>query len=285
MHSLGIGEPWLLAAFLGPLILSASGCSWITVLMTASACGILKAGARRFGPEPARWLQRLRWLWGIQVLAQGLMWISQWWPDPYAPLILLVMACILAGKDRKQIAAAQGILRWPVLLLIVPMLLAAIREMKWENLEPQWQLGMPQLVTVLMLLPGSGMKRAGALAVLGAAAVQGVLSLPVAGSLEDPVRELARSLSLMGSVKRFESLVAVGMTLSLFCFLTRLLTEGSRTKGEVWTGATAAGALYLAQWTIRPEITAVGTVILEALIPISAALKINCRNLTIGVDK
>ncbi len=61
--------------------------------------------------------------------------------------------------------------------------------------------------------------------------VVGTLSLPVALTRKDAFFEFAKSLGLFGTVQRFESLVAVAVTISVFSMLS-LLYSGIGTMAE-----------------------------------------------------
>lgn len=267
-----------------PLLQAASGCSWVTVLLTGLLCvGILWGMEKLFqGRRKPVWLVLLQVVWATVVLSEIMHWSCDCWQGGREilaiPLVLIALALWLTEKGKEAEKRAASLLRYFLIGLLSFVLLSAGKEIKIGNLRPAWQLKDGSLITVL-LLPAlqpvtqrnTGKGKTLFFALLFSVVTTGVLSLQTALQTNSPFYEMSRSLSFLGTVKRFESLTASAMTLGyfiLFCFLlgTADLGRESWQKGKWWMAA-AASCIYLFGRRLDSVWMAVICVLLWVLLP------------------
>ncbi len=281
---------FLSAALLAPLAQTAASCSWLTVALiggvTLLCCWLLG----KYAPRPGPILAALQGLWASLVLSELLHWSTYSWPgheDDYTIALGILALALWATKGGSVRGARIAcVLFWPVTLLLGSVLVSGLPDMSLSNLKPSWQLPDAWLIVVLLLpalltqrgvIIGGG--RLAGLLFYGlclATVTAGVLSVSVSADVSAPVYELSRSLSLWGIAERFESLIAVALTLGYFATLTFLLClpDGSgEMKSLRWCIAALAAMLYISG--IRPDsrLVAVGCIALWFLAPLLASLK------------
>ena len=277
---------WTLAALLIPVLQAASGTSWYWVLGAAAVCGLLCYGVKLDTGEEPEWVKAVQWLWSTWILAEMLFRAGSCWPGgeqtEHIPLLLLVLSGRMAIKGRKRNQQAAGALWWMLLLLLIPVGVAAVREIRPGNL--RWQKQDPVL-TAMLLLPAMNRKQGNGLWLPSLAASLAVCGVLGKAAAENPIYEMSRSMSLFGTVKRFESLAAVGMTLGYFLSLSYVMVNRGRTQKGILLMAAAAALWYVAGLRMTGEWLTAGTVGAEAILPMMSSLKRNVKNTGKGVDK
>lgn len=267
---------WILAALVIPVIQTASGTSWLWTAAALAVCRLLCWGVENYTGDAPGWLKHLQGLWSIGILAELISWAGHCWPGGentvHIPVLLMLLALFMAGKGRERTRQGAGILWWLILALMLPTGIAGIREIRWETLRHPLAWGNPALPAILLLpgmTRGSG-KHLWIPAMAASVIVQGVI-WGIAG--ESPIYEMSRSLNLFGTVKRFESLTAIGMTLGYFLTMSYvLLGRGGK---RPWIPAAAAIGVYLTGAELTGVMLTVGTMVTEVVLPMATALKNN----------
>lgn len=229
---------WLLAAVSAPLA-HYSGGGWLAVALAAGAMlplsMMFRDGWSRMGPFAA--LAQFVWLTVVAgYLAQ---YSAEYWPSDknvwVVPVTLLALGTLSAGAEKAPRAGSA--VAWLVMLTALPILLAALSQIRVERLTPcraDWQAGL--LVTLLIPALGSVWNRTGeggfaaragvgVLAVGLAALTQGVLSCFAAQSVQTPFFEMTKTLNLFGG--RWEVLGAAAMTLGWYALCNFLIATAS----------------------------------------------------------
>lgn len=247
------------------LLQTAVGAPWPTVLVTGLAAMFLRRLPR--AEESPRWLRFAQALWSIFVMAQAMAWSRNCWPAAptgfWIPPILLLAALWISNKGRKAAETTANVLGILELGLLAAVLLAGLGEIRLENLRPRWQMPDGWLIAVL-LLPGltRGDGKGWPWAVLYSAVTAGVLG----ASRENTFFEMSRSVSLLGSVKRMESLAAMALTIGFALLLCSLLADMDRGRETL---ICCAGAFGIYAWGIPvPGVAAaVASILLWTLLP------------------
>ena len=162
-----------------------------------------------------------------------------------AALLLFGLSAAAARLGPAAAGRCAGILLWTtgglygiVLLFSLPQI-----HLPWLLLPAGSPLPDAALVWAAMTAPGAGLCLAGALgedqklphwpwwvgaliAVVASAATGGILSPALAGE-QEAFRTLARGVSVLGVMRRFEALVNGAMLMSAFCLCTLLLTAAA----------------------------------------------------------
>ena len=278
-----------LGAMAVPLLQAASGCSWLTVLLTGGLCtgilwGIEKLSSGRAKPK---WIALLQMLWAMITLSETMHWSRSCWQGTEAvwavPLVLIILAAWVTGKGKEISDRAASLLRYFLIGLLGIVLLSAVKEIRLENLRPGWQLKDGSLITVFFLLALSPESEKNdekgktlLCALLFSAVTTGVLSLRTSRETAMPFYEMSRSLSFSGTVKRFESLASSAMTMGyflLYCYLLNVYREEGRTGRNIkWGMAAAASCLYVSGLRINSIWLAVAGVIVAAVLPTIGSL-------------
>lgn len=248
------------------LLHTAAGGTWPGVGLLA----LLGAVFRRL-PGAGRcysgWGKYAQGLWSIVVAAQVMGWTGTCWEDEaaaaWAPLVCLAVALWLAAKGPKALENAAGVLGLLQLGLGAAVLLAAVGEVRLQNLTPRliWPSGW---LLVLLLLPEERKRKslAGPWAVLCSLVTVGVLGYVG----EKGFYEMSKSIAFLGAVKRLEALAAVGLTAGFVLLLAKLL-EGAAAEGKYWPGAVAAYVVFQSGFVI-PGLYAAGiSIVLWSLLP------------------
>ena len=100
------------------------------------------------------------------------------------------------------------------------------------------------------------------------------MSLEYIERIKAPFYEMSRTLTFLGAGRRFESLVAAGMTIGYFVLITYFLQittkawEVSKTmKPGVWISTAFAGLVFLSGMRMNSRLLAVGTLGIWVLLP------------------
>lgn len=297
MRSLtGCGEKnkriWFLTALAVPVLQAASGCSWLTALGLGILCLGISLGLESLGVPEVKWLLGIQWVWMIVILSAVLGWSVDCWSmdSLVVPGTLLLLAAWSASSGEEQCMRAGNILRFFIVALLGAVLLSGLWDIKTGNLRPNWRMDNTDLVTVL-LLPAAGMGMGGkgagqkiflmALTLASSTIVTGVLSGPYAAEQTSAFYELSKSVRLLGTAERFESLAAAGMTLGYYVFAGWSLSLCGRwaeavtkkkTSWMVWVSAAAAFVGFYIKWQKNNIFIPLGTVIVFVFVPLAAAL-------------
>ena len=233
------------AAALAGLARTAAGAGWPGVLVVSAGAALLRRLPGN-GAAP-RWLRAVQALFSAFVLCQTLTWVGASWQGAgngmWMGLILLGLALWLARKGTEAVQAASGVLGLAEAGLLAAVMLGSLRQIRPENLLLEG--GVPDgWLLVVLLLPEAG-QRQGWLWALA-------FCLVTAGAGwggENAFLLLSRSASGIGSVRRLESLAAVGLALGFFLMMTQLLSR-EHPGDRIWSAALAA-ALFLGGFRIN----------------------------------
>lgn len=233
------------AAALAGLARTAAGTGWPGVLAVSAGAALLRR--LRGNACVPRWLRAVQALFGAFVLCQVLTWAGTSWQGAgngmWMGLILLGLALWLAQKGPEEVQAASGVLGLAETGLLAAVMLGSLRQIRPENLLPKG--GVPDgWLLVVLLLPEAG-QRQGWLWALA-------FCLVTAGAGwggENAFLLLSRSASGIGSVRRLESLAAVGLALGFFLMMTQLLSR-EHPGDRIWSAVLAA-ALFLGGFRIN----------------------------------
>ena len=253
MYSHRVQQPllwaWTSVAMTAPLAYYAGRCHWVFVLFIGVLCGLLcqyVLTAKEKTVCLGVWYSVLQFLWLGIALGEMVRWSAMCWPNDSGlavSLILLALAASAAACGTARAAGVCGVLVWGVGILYIILAAAGI-----SNLHPKWlKLGdaVPKVYPVelifVFLLPvgartlGSEQNKKAwigitAMLLFGTLLAMwtiGGLSEPVSREYEFPFYEFCKSLQLVGSVKRFEALIAVALTVGFFGVESMLLSLGA----------------------------------------------------------
>lgn len=292
---------WLLAAMAAPLTQAASNCSWPAAVAVGVLCGVVCLGLERLteGAPSCRWIGAVQWLWMLLLMSEFLHWSMLCWPQHKSyctvPLVLLALAAWSSCRGTEKAAAVGGAVYWFLVILLGTVLFSAVREVRAENLKPEWGMQTAHLITVL-LIPAMGLgagtgKRLQltAYTLLVSVITVGVLSLEMVRRVEAPFYEMSRGISLLGMGQRFESLVAAAMTLGYFVLISYLLTVtanawemGKRQGRSIWISALFTALVFLSGMRLNSRLLALGTMLAWVLLPMLEKI---VKILKKGIDK
>lgn len=290
---------WIIASAVAPCAMFAGGSAWIMVLFAALLCGSASAAVQWFCPAHpirAKWFALASWVWLGVFLGSVARYSANCWTDgqayPAVPLVLLALACINSQNGGEKASKAGAVLVWLVVLGLGIVLGAGAKEMKLQWLKPQSERLSLMLIPLLLLpalstaLPTDDRKCTasasvwiGAAAVTVAFCVNAGLSENYASQTQNPLFEYCKSLSLFGTVERFESLIACAMTAGWFSFFSLILsvaghtaekTEEKRGIRGVWACALIASAVMLTKRDISAEYLVLGSALFWVILPLTA---------------
>lgn len=279
---------WMLAAMAAPVTHAASNCSWPAVAVVGILCLAIRYGVEKLDIDrtPGKWLGAIQWLWMLLVVSEFMHWIMYCWPERKSyhviPLVLLILAAYTVSRGASTAHRAGSTLRMPIGVLIGVILLSGIREICPGNLMPVWQMQTAHLISV-MLIPVMGLgygvckKKTGVLAygVVVSVITTGVLSLDYIRLRESPFYDMSRSIHVLGTDSRLESMVAAGMTLGYYVLLTYLIgitanawePEKQRVR-SIWISALFAGLVFVSGMRLNSRLLAIGNLLIWAVFPI-----------------
>lgn len=299
---------WLMTAMVAPVVHTASGCSWLPVLLIGAVCMAICWGmdAISSGKELSEWVAWVKLLWIAPVICVIMSWSALYWQGISAQsgtaYVILAVAALAAYQGEKKSARAGNILRYFIAILIGAVLFSGLKDMRWENLRPQWQTSsadfilaflIPSLVSAGMGVTGRIQTKLKMLAFAGVVAVivSGVLTLRESVALRAPFYELSRSASLLGVAKRFESVTACGMTLGFYVLLSFLLNNGvghweARKRNRALLAVVLlAATLYTLLGEFDSRYLAMGAIITWVLLPTLDIMKNNYKKFQNSIDK
>ena len=285
---------WLAVAMSAPLA-HFSGSSWLAVLVAGLICGCITALLpKHYESSQNRIWSLLQLLWIILLTSQLLSLSASYWPGPKSewvvPAVLLAAAAYSCTKRPSRVT---GVLFWVLIILYAPVLIAGVKDV-----QPRWLLpdsmNLDFWLIPILLLPcaakwlntqGEGKGRYFSImsfAVVCCMITSGVLSPAVARQLQNPMRELSRSLTL-GTASRFESAISVILTIGWFSLASLLLRIGGihceslniRTKTAPWIIAAAAVAVSWTGVQLDGKFAMVLSLFLWVLVPILNLKKIS----------
>lgn len=254
---------WFPAVSAAAILQTAGGTPWPeTALMALLAFALLCLPRAEWRPN---WLEGLQSLWNGVILAQVLRWASGYWPQApaWAGGTLLVLGLWLAFKGSEAFEAAASVLGLMQLILTAAVLLAALPEVRTES----WAWQMPKgngWLFIALLLPALSQEKRSPAPMLWALGI----SLITAGTAG--YYEMSRGISLFGSIRRMESLAAVGLTLG-YLLLTGRLIQNRKRENSLFTAA-AAALLFVLPMESTGITVAVGSAVVWVILPCFLAL-------------
>lgn len=287
---------WLLVATV-PTVLSVIGWNgWLTVLLTALACGILSICVLACSKkEMPRWLCVAELAW-LTVLLGGLAAESATcWEEadafPAIPMVLLALSALAAQKGGLRAGRTGAVLIWFVLPVLGVALLAgtADADLTWIRQGIEMPDGM--LITLLLIpclsafLPRQQGKRQywlsillGVIAVVTSVIMDAAMGAEVAAAAANSFYEFSKGVTLLGVAQRFESLVACVLTGGWFALFAMILSAvyhlaekifAPGAKWAVWL-CTAIAAGLMCILPNKSEWMAFGSLIFWGFLPVAA---------------
>lgn len=284
---------------IAPIATVMAGQPWVPVGITAAVCMALCWTLHRQVQEDVcwpSWFCVFQWSWTTLALSQILGFLSETWPQAEAPKIisigLLLAALWAAWSGAETCARAGSTLSWLVGLLTLVVFVAALKDMRAENLAPQFRAPNTEIFFILLmpcmavLLPRR--ERGGKstlticvvlLALTLSVLTTGILPPRLDMSGKNSFYEMSRTLTLSGAVQRFEALISAGLTISWFFLMCMFLSvSGTMVKNMAlrWerTGvvlcAVGAVSLYLCDLRISNALMVVGSVLFWGVLPVLA---------------
>lgn len=292
---------WVIASAIAPCAMFSGGSVWVMVLFAALACGGISVAVQHFCSErsiTAKWYAFASWLWLSVLLGSLARYSADCWTDgqayPAVPLILLALAGVNSQKGGEKASKAGAVLIWLVVLGLGIVLGAGIKELKLQWIKTQSGNFAYYLIPLLLLpalssvFPSSGKRCAvstsvcvGVTAVVISFCVNAGLSESYAAQTQNPLLEYCKSLSLFGTVERFESLVACALTAGWFSSFSLILSAAGCSADKVnegwggagvWTCALAATAVMLTGKDISSVAVSIGSVLLWGVLPLLASI-------------
>lgn len=261
----------LLAGAMAAPLVHFSGGSWVTLLVTGTVIGALDSllPGRQ---EKGKWGAVLEAATMTFLLAAFLPLSSMYWPGKWSetvvPAGILALSLWASGRKPERVG---GFLLPLMVLILLPVAAAAVKtgQIKW--LEPSG-MEMELLLIPVLLLPGilnisdSGRWYWGILlfGILAGVAVCAVLSPGLAAAVNDPIRQMGRTLTL-GAASRFEPVISVFMTFAWFCLFSLLLSRMGKGK---WFAAPAAFGLSF----LNPEWIGLFAVVLTLVLRLNTVI-------------
>lgn len=237
-----------------PLTESASENPWWLNLFFASSVFLLEMILPNH--ESKGWIGYLKIIGAGILLGELLHGAYKPWPgvgSEYAvPLLILLMAALAAEGGEKRAARSASIFRHGIIAVLGILLLSSVKQITLEKMEAERR-SMEILPAILLPLLGkrksiSWKQGTGIIlyTVLG-----GWIISSAAG--KGGIYELSRSVKILGSALRFESITAAAMTLGYYALATYVICTGGRGMEEAGdeyrmgtrTCALMAGAWYL----------------------------------------
>ena len=273
---------WLLAAASAPMA-HFSGCGWLTALVTAVVILPLTLIPKSWEGMP-RVLALLQIFWLGAVAGLLIQNSAAYWPSNQKWVVPLTLLALAVATPKRAAPRIGTVLAFCIGLLALPVAVSGA-----AHIEPKWMSGRigswPTALTLVFLLPSlpaAGEERkigrsipVALAAILLAVLVQGTISLEVAGRVEDPFYQTARTLGYL------EPVAAVGMTLGWYAMAVYLLhnafviaatSEIGHKTASVLPAGTALAALLL-KWQPSVQICTVLSALLWVLIPFSTKIK------------
>lgn len=285
---------WLFTAMSAPLAQMAGEILWPIVLLAGVVSLAAAWYVSRIELEPGKVLCAAQYIWILCVLGAMVRWVGESWPSgdvyPAVPLVLLALAAASACRGEGPASRAGSALFWMTALIYTVVIAAGVGEVGTTDLVPVNGAGIWHLVTVF-LLPATAVLVPGmrkripviwSVSIVGfgtvmSALIAGALSPAVAQSVASPLYQWVRGLGLLGTLERFEAIVAVALTMGWFSALSYLmcvaggLAERSKRgcyRSGVWGSAalTIAG-MFVNRW-ISVGALAIGCAVMWNIVPL-----------------
>ncbi len=253
---------WLLAAMSAPVAQCSAMCNWRYVLMVGGLAVLVQIAAsgwiRPFGKIlTAGYLFTM-----ILLLGETVKLAVMNWPGGNVWYLAFVMLAVAALGARRGVATncrSGTVIFWITVVIAGIIAVTGVKDIhiKWLMQNGTASNG---LLLAVLLLPTMAeiipeQEKMNGLLVTGIAAiyalviallVDGTLSPQVVAMEENPLYVYSKSLSLFGVAKRFEAIVAIGLTLGYYALSTLLLTMAVRlVKGNKDRGARAERAVIV----------------------------------------
>lgn len=256
-------------AMLIPAAEAAAGSSWWGTLLTGAG-GILLCWIQRREPKE-RWMRCLQCIGAGILLGEFLHSTHIPWPGEkteYAvPLILLLLAEQAAERGTEKAARSVNCLRWIIFGVIGIVLLSGVKEIEWNEYPKQ----SPNTALLpIMLLPMMGNQKQSlrqGVGILVYLLAGGWIITNVTGQ-QGNMYELSRSISVLGTSLRFESIMAVAMTIGYYALSTWLLcADGVEEKTGTRICSLIAAVWYLSGIRIHSILVAALMILLWGILP------------------
>jgi len=287
---------WTVMAVAAPILSLSGRNSWIGVLLLSVACGGLSYAMLRLWNREYNlpcWLCVIEWLWIGTVLGSIGGNSGSCWEEENArtivPMVLLFLAAFSAQHGSEKASRAGAVSFWIVVVILVSVLLAGIKNLRMEWLIPVAKSPEPVLISVclipclLIFLPGSGQGKygamvimLGALAVISALWVNGSITGEVAQTVENPFYIYCKNISILGTAERFEALASCGLTIGWYSLFSLLLSvagcladrvNGNVGKIGVWGSAVVGAVMAATNVSVPGMLLASGSVMLWVVVP------------------
>lgn len=235
---------WVTTAMVGPVALVSAGSSWSALAVVAILCGVLCAAVYKSwegGVCNSKLVNVLFLLWNVYAVAAVASMAGQCWPGKESQiatsLVLIALGALSASKGERSACAVSATLFPLCAAIFAIVLICGIGSIRWDRVEVSTVPPGGMLIFVFLLpiaavtIPRSANLSVGGLAFIGllgialSVSVMGTLSLPVMLTKKDAFFEFSKGLNLFGVVQRFEAVVAVAVTLSLYAMLSLLLSS------------------------------------------------------------
>ena len=288
---------WLFAALSAPLAQIAGGVPWLAAVLLGTACLTVCWLLGRNTVCPGKWVCIVEFAWIVCVLGGAARWIAGSWPIgnayPAVPLVLLALAAASAAQGTAQAARAGGMVFWLLALVYCVVVFAGIGEADIKMIESVPGTADTRLIVVFLVpalivfvpkmqrkLSFRGLAAICGFAVAISVLIAGSLSSTVAQSVDMPLYDWVRGLSLFDTVQRFEAIVSVALTMGWFSLLSFQMSVAGHLADRVnsgwyrmgvWVCAAMTGLSTLPDGWIRQDILAVGSIVLWVIIPFFCA--------------
>ena len=261
---------WVLCAMVGPLSLLAGHISWpmaISVSLLCLALSYVTWNAPQI--ELTKTLCIVEYIAAVFVLGYFARWSADLWPTgrgyPTVPFTMLFIAMFAALNGTQGAARISCVLAYLLILLYGIVLAAGLEQIEGKELRTARSV-VPLAVVAVLLLPAGvwllpvGAKKLSKAFLIGTGALFAVLCVWTSGIVPEnvgvklnwPFYEATKSLSFLGIAERFEALVSVASTMSLFALYSYLLSiagaltqhiKDTWSKGGIIAAAVAAGGV------------------------------------------
>lgn len=258
------------AAF--PVFQHCVGAGWVSALAGGGAAGLVLTGlwrglrGRSFrAGVGSTGIRRI----GLVVLTAGMLLLAVWgagasalaFPEtagnPVAACLVLALSWAAVRRGAEVPGRCAAVLVRLLAALYGIVLVFSLPQLRWEWLRPEWSLPGAVRCFWVLLLPGAGLclereGRAGfpwqawalvPLAGAGALVTAGILS-PALAAEPMAFHTLARSVSVLGVMLRFEALISGAQLISGFCLCT-LLLAAARSLLEGLLGKSRTESVFL----------------------------------------
>lgn len=236
----------------------------------------------------------MEFIWVLIVLGGILRWIADSWPVenayPVVPLVLLALGTASAVQGTDKAARAGSAVFWLLALVYSAVMLAGVGEIEFKGIENSLTKADGGTIIVFLVpvlaayvpelrdkLSCRWMIAIGAFAIAIAVLVAGGLSTAVAESTAAPLYDWVQGLNLFDTIQRFETIVAVALTMGWFALLNFLLStagtfaegvvHGSYKRGVEICGIVVALSSLLPMW-LREDVLVAGCVIIWGVVPV-----------------